>query len=100
MELIGKLASNDTSKIGILPSVSKNIFITFADQCIHIINNKEILNGLKGSTKMQNRESLLKYQSRINNIQRNFYVNHIGMKMRWNNKPFPSLNIMNGKSSP
>ena len=56
IELLGRLASNDTSKIGILPSASKNIFITFADQCIHIINNKERLNGLKGSTRIQNRE--------------------------------------------
>ena len=55
MELIGKLEINDTSKIGILPSPSKDDPIKFADQCIHIRNNKEILNGLKGGTKIQKR---------------------------------------------
>ena len=51
MELIGKLASNDTSNIVMLPSASKYASIEFADQCIHIINNKEILNVLKVSKK-------------------------------------------------
>ena len=60
MELIGKLGINDTTKIGILPSASKDVSIKFVDQCIHILNNKEILNSIKGSTKMKNRESLLK----------------------------------------
>ena len=49
MELISKLESNDTSKIGIIPSVSKDFFAKFADQCIQIINNKNMLNWLKGS---------------------------------------------------
>ena len=35
MELIGKLASNDTSKIGILPSASKYVSINVSDQCTH-----------------------------------------------------------------
>ena len=30
-----------------------------------MINNKDRLNGLKGITKMQKRESLFKYQSRF-----------------------------------
>ena len=55
MEPIGKLASNDTSNIGMLTSASKDVSVKFADQCINIINNKEILNGLKGSTKIQKR---------------------------------------------
>ena len=55
MEIIGKLASNDTSKIRILPSASKDISIKFSDQCIHIFNNKERLNGPKRSTKTQKR---------------------------------------------
>ena len=41
MELIGKLTSNDASKIGMLTSDSKDVPIKFADKCIHIINNKE-----------------------------------------------------------
>ena len=40
MELICKLVSNNTTKIGMLPSASKYISIKFADQCLHIINNK------------------------------------------------------------
>ena len=40
VELIGKLESDDTSNIGILPSSSKDAPIKFADQCIHILNNK------------------------------------------------------------
>ena len=36
-----------------LPSDSKDVSINFAYQCLHIPNNKEILNGLKGSTKMK-----------------------------------------------
>ena len=41
MELIGKLSSNDTSKIGMLHSASKYVSIKFSDQCLHILNNKE-----------------------------------------------------------
>ena len=36
MELIGKLESNNTSKIGMIPSASKEVSIKFEDQCIHI----------------------------------------------------------------
>ena len=100
MEIIGKLASNDTSKIGILPSTSKYVSMNFEDQCIKIIKTKEILNGIKDSTKIQKGESLFKYKSRIYNVQRNSDVNHRGMKMIRNNKVFPSLNVINGKPSP
>ena len=62
MEPIDKLAGKDTSNIGMLPSASKYVSIKFADQCIHILNNKYRLNGLKDSTKMKNRESPFKYQ--------------------------------------
>ena len=51
MELIGKSGSNDTTKIVIIPSGSKSVFIKFADQCLHILNNKETLNVLKGGKK-------------------------------------------------
>ena len=54
MELMAILSSNYTTNIGILPSTSKYISIKFADQYLHILNNKERLNGLKGSTKMKN----------------------------------------------
>ena len=64
MKPIGKLGSNNTMNIDMLPSASKDVSIKFTDQCLHILNNKEILNGLKSSTKIQNRESLFKYQSR------------------------------------
>ena len=67
MKLIGKLGSNYTTKIGILPSALKYFSVKFADQCLHIPNNKDKLNGLKGSTKMQKNESLFEYQSRIHN---------------------------------
>ena len=60
MVLIGKLGSNHTTKIEIIASYSKEISIKYADQCLHIINNKERLNLLKGSTKMQKMEWLLK----------------------------------------
>ena len=65
MELIVKLASNYTSKIGMIPSDSKDFSAKFSDQCLHILNNKYRLNGLKGSTKIQYRQSLSKYQSHI-----------------------------------
>ena len=39
MEFIGILGSNNTSKVGILPSASKDVSIKFAYQCLHIINN-------------------------------------------------------------
>ena len=79
-----------------IPSASKYISVEFVYQFLHIINNKEILNGLKGSTKMQNIESLLKFQSLIYNVQIKSDVDHRGMKMRWNNKLFPSLNDIKG----
>ena len=50
--MIVRLASNDTSNIGMLASASKDVSIKFPDQYRHIINSKERLNGLKGSTKM------------------------------------------------
>ena len=52
MELMRKSASSDTTNIGMLTSASKYAAINFADQCIHILNNEELLNGFKGSTKM------------------------------------------------
>ena len=48
MELIGKLTSNYTKDIEIIPSSSKEVSIKFSDQCIHILNNREKLNGIKG----------------------------------------------------
>ena len=100
MELIGKLGSSYISNIGMLPSASKDISIKFADQCLHILNNKEIFNGLKGRTNIQKRESLFKYQSRIYIFQRNSDVNHRDMKIIWNKKLFPPLNFINGKIFP
>ena len=49
---------------------------------------------------MQQRESLFKYQSHFYNVQRNNNVKHRGMKMRRNNKLFPSLNAISGKPAP
>ena len=89
MEPIVKLLSKNKSNIGTSPSASKDVSIKTSDECIHIINNKERLNGLKGSAKNKNRESLFKNQSLIYNVQRNSDVNYRGMKMRWNNKMFP-----------
>ena len=68
MELIGKLASNDISKIGILPIASKYVSVKLSDQCIHIINNKERLNGLKGSKKLK-RDN---HYSNINHLYKMF----------------------------
>ena len=62
MELIDKLASNDTSNIGMLTSDSKDISVKFEDKCIKVTNNNERLNGPKISRKMQKRKSIFKYQ--------------------------------------
>ena len=59
-----------------LPSASKDVSMKFTYQCLHIRNNIEIFNGLKGSTKMKKREPLFKYQSHIYNVQSNSDVNH------------------------
>ena len=53
MDLIGWLGSNNTTKIGMLPSASKYVSIKFADQCLHNNSSKEILNGLKGRSKLK-----------------------------------------------
>ena len=63
IEIICKLASNNTSNIGNIPSASKYVLIKFSEHYIHILNNKDRLNGLKVGTKMQKRESIFKYQS-------------------------------------
>ena len=97
MELIGKLASNYNTKIGMFPSASKYVSVKFAYQCLHILNNKEGLNGIKGITQIKNRESLFKYQSRIYNAQRNSGVNHWGTKMRWNNNIFHRYMLLRAK---
>ena len=70
MELMGILASNDATNIVMLPSASKYFFVNFADQCLHIINNKERLNGLKGSTKIQKDN----HNSNINHLYKMFNV--------------------------
>ena len=88
MELMGKLETKDTTYIGMLSSASKCISVNFLDQCLYILNNKEILNGLKGSTKIQKRQSEFKYQSFIYNVQRKSDVNHRGMKMSRNKNYF------------
>ena len=62
---MGELAINNTTNIGMLPSASRYVSIKFSDKCLHILNNKEIFNGLKGSTKMKKRQSQFKYQPRI-----------------------------------
>ena len=49
---------------------------------------------------MKNRLSLLKYQSHIYNVERNYDVNHTGIKMWCNKKLIPSLNFVDGKSYP
>ena len=49
---------------------------------------------------MKNRESPFKYQSCIYIVRIISDDNHRGMKMRCNNKLFPSLNVINGKTSP
>ena len=61
--------------------LQRDFFIKFADQCLQIINNEEIFNRLKGSTKIQKRESSFKHQSRIYNVKINSDINHIGIKM-------------------
>ena len=68
MELSCKLASNDTSNIGMISSDSKYVSIKISEQCLQIINNKDKLNVPEDSTKMQKIESLFKYQSRFYNI--------------------------------
>ena len=40
IELIGKLASNDTSNIRMLPIASKYFSVKFLYQCINILNKK------------------------------------------------------------
>ena len=83
-----------------IPSESKDVSIKFADQYIHILNNEDRLNGIKVSTQTQRIVSIFKHQSRFYNVQSNKDVKHRGTKMRWNNKLFPSLNVINGKPTP
>ena len=40
MEIIGKLGSNYTTNIGLLPSASKDVSVKFAYQCLHILNSR------------------------------------------------------------
>ena len=60
MEILGKSASNDTPNIGMITSASRDVSINLSEQCLQIITNNDRFIGLKGSTKMKNRESLLK----------------------------------------
>ena len=52
---LGKLGSNVTSNIGIIPSVSKDVSVNFSEECSHVLTNNYRLNRLKGNTKIQNR---------------------------------------------
>ena len=60
MELIGILEINNTPNIVMLPITSRYFSIKFAEQYIYTLNYKDSFSGLKGSIKMQNRESLFK----------------------------------------
>ena len=40
IEIISKLASKNTTNIGMLPSASKDVSIKLSDQCLHILNHK------------------------------------------------------------
>ena len=80
-----------------LSSASKYDSIKSAEECLHIINNTDRLNRIKGITNMESILSLFKYQSRFYIVQRNNYSNHRGMTFIWNNKLFPSLNVIHGK---
>ena len=60
MELLGKLSSNNTSNIGMIPSASKDICIKISEKCLIFFNNKDRLNGLKGGTKLK-KELLFKF---------------------------------------
>ena len=53
IDIIGKLTSKDTQNIEILTIASKNVSINFVEQCLHILTNKDIMNGLKRITKMR-----------------------------------------------
>ena len=88
MELLGKLASNDPSEIVTLPSASNNVSINFEEKCLRMITNNDRLNGIKGGTKIQKRESLFKYQPCLYNVKRNDDVKHKCMKLRRYNKKF------------
>ena len=79
IEIIGKLSSNDISKIGMLPSASRDVSINFLNQCIHILNNKDSLNGLKVRKKYKKRITI-KMSIKFSNFQRNSNVNQRGMK--------------------
>ena len=70
MELMSILSIYDITNIGMLPSASKYVSVSFTDQCLHTLNYKEIFNGLKGSTNMKKRQSEFKYQISIYIIQR------------------------------
>ena len=61
MELLGKLRSNDTSNIGMIPSASKYVSVNFSEQCLHIISKNDTFNGLKGITKMINIQYQFKF---------------------------------------
>ena len=53
MELVVKLASNNSTNFEVILSASKDVSFKSVDQCLHILNNKEIFNGLKGTTNIQ-----------------------------------------------
>ena len=55
MELLGKLESNNTLKLGRIHSALKDVSIKFTEQFLQIINSKDRLNVLKGSTKIKDR---------------------------------------------
>ena len=71
MKLLDTLASNYSSKIGILTSAPKDVSIIFSKQCLHIQNDNDLLNGIKGSAKINTIDSLFKHQPRFYNSQRN-----------------------------
>ena len=88
MELIGKLTSNDTPNIGILPSASKEASIKISDKCIRIINERNRSNGLKFRKKFKRDNQYSNINQIIYNIKVNSDVNHKVMQMKRNNKLF------------
>ena len=52
IEIIGKLASYDISKIGIVPGVSKDFFHQLSEQYLKILTINDWFSGLKVGTKI------------------------------------------------
>ena len=72
--------------------------VSFAEECRKLLQQHADHASSMISSKSSKREDNRKFQNKIYHIQKKDSVQHNQIKMTWNKKKFPKLNVIHGKS--